>query len=448
MLLGLLHFSQRRRNGLPVLPGALPLLGHTPIINSYSYDLFGRALQKLGPIYCINMGFGRWGVVCDGRPGLDLLRQKVLSSELPRRIVPLLVGVSLISQDGAVHAHMRSAMNEPFQPRALTRAQVGVMTANIMATHIDRWLREPRLPLLTRVRELALEIIFRIIGIDSQDLSAWEHQYREFLFGAYPIPIDLPGFPQTRGRRGRTWLTQRFVEIIDRERSQEPHRNLLSSLIHSRDEKGERMTNEELIDNLLFLVLAGHETIASALTWLTISLAKHPRWWGQLGEESSQLGAVVTTHQEFSRCPVAEALFRETVRLYPPILMVTRELTQEVTLYGHVLPAGTAVAIPIGHLARDPGLFQQPESFRPERWLANKISVGPLETCQFGMGPHFCLGYHLALLEGIQFAQTLSGRLNGLALAPRVVDGEPLTLRYAPFGQPPRKLAIEFQPTR
>lgn len=448
MLLDYLKWTPTYRQGLPVLPGALPLIGHTPIINQYSHQLFKRAHESLGPIYYINMGFGRWGVVCEGRPGLDLLRGRSVSSELPRRMVPLLVGVSLISQDGATHAHMRSAMNECFHPRNLAKNQIGEMTKEIIQRHIEQWHRQPKIELMLEIRKLALEVIFSIIGIEQQDLVLWEKWYREFLYGALPIPVTLPGFPQWRGQRARTWLTERFVPILAAERRQARRRGLLGSLVHSRDEGGRPLSDEELIDNVLFLVLAGHETIASALTCLALLLTQHPEWLGRLQAEAAAAGPPPASHADLARAPIAEACFRETVRLHPPIFMLTRELTQGVTLHGHHVAAGTAVAVPLGRLARDPEQFPRPESYAPERWLGERPPAGPLETCAFGIGPHFCLGYQLALLEGVQFAQTWAHSLARRGLAVRPLHPSPLAIRYAPFAQPPARLNVAFHPSR
>lgn len=442
MLLDYLNWTPTYRQGLPVLPGALPFIGHTPLINRYSHDLFKRARDALGPIYAINMGFGRWGVVCEGRPGLDLLRSRDVSSELPRRMVPLLVGVSLISQDGAVHAHMRSAMNESFQPRGLGQARIGELTQEIIERHIDSWLHLPQISLMSEIRKLALEIIFRIIGIEPQDLALWEKWYREFLYGALPIPIALPGFPMWRGQRARAWLTERFLSILATARQADTRRGLLGSLVHGRDDQGQQLTDEELIDNLLFLVLAGHETIASALTSLALVLTQHPDWLGRLQAEAESAGPRPRSHAELARAPIAEALFRETVRLYAPIFMLTRELTQEQTLHGHRLPAGTAVGVPLGRLARDAEHFPEPERFQPERWLRERQAASPIETCAFGIGPHFCLGYPLALLEAVQFAQTWALGLARHRLRVQPLHPQPLAIRYAPFAQPPPKLRV------
>jgi cytochrome P450 len=162
------------------------------------------------------------------------------------------------------------------------------------------------------------------------------------------------------------------------------------------------------------------------MAWMVAHLATDRGAWQRLREEAIAAPSPPRSPREVREFPYAEAVFREVLRLHPPVSRDARRTVEEVELAGNTIPAGVTVGIPIGILSRDPDLYPEPDVFRPERWLGKKGGLTPAEMVQFGGGAHFCLGYHLAWMEIVQFAVALARllpkegpRLEGAFPAPR-----------------------------
>ncbi len=201
------------------------------------------------------------------------------------------------------------------------------------------------------------------------------------------------------------------------------------------------MSDEELVDNLRLVMLAGHETSASTMGWIVAFLAQHPDAWDRLTAEAKGLGHVPVSTAELRELPYAEAVFREALRLYPPVAMDARLLSGPLELAGRTIREGTQLGIPVIHLSRHPDLHARHDAFVPERWLGKREGITPLELVQFGGGPHFCLGYHLAWMEIVQFTVALALTLGERGLRPRIVSGRAVP-RYAPLLHPSMSLRV------
>jgi cytochrome P450 len=308
---------------------------------------------------------------------------------------------------------------------------------------VRTWPEQGEVRILAETRELALAAIFRVMGIPEEDLPAWRRHYEAYVLLALNLPLDVPGSPRRRGRRARRWLNEHLMVFINEARSRGDMPGLLAALVHARDEEGSQLTDEELLDNLRLLVLAGHETSASTLAWMVVVLAQRPDLWEALCAEATAAAAVPRTPKELKRFPFAEALFRETLRLYPPVSTDARRALVDFELGGRTVPAGSQVSISIAHLSRHPEVYQQPDEFRPQRWLGRQEAITPVELVQFGGGPHFCLGYHLAWMEIVQSAVALALVLSERGLRPQLVGSFPAP-RYLPLMHPAARTRVRF----
>jgi cytochrome P450 family 117 subfamily A len=445
MLTNPLARSVRYRDGLPILPGAFPLLGHAPAVH---YDALGTirwGRNMLGPLFWVNLGLGTWVVGCAEPESFELLKNTVATNAPMRDMVYPLVGESLLGQDGPAHQRVRSILNTPFSPRGLTATGAGAIIAELMMEEMDLWVRRRSIAVLAAAQDVTLKVIFRLIGVKLGEVETWSRYYRDFVLSALPqAPAWIPGSPTRRAKQARVWLNEHLIAILDEERRRPENGSLISSLVHGRDEQGQGLTDRRLVDNLLLLTLAGHETTASVLAWMAITLAQRPDLWDSLVSEARGLSSFPTTPQEIRAFPFAEALFRETLRFYPSAVLTSRRLSEPVTLCHRRLPAGTAVGIMLGVLGRDPSLYANPDRLDPARWLGKREPPTPLELVQFGGGPHFCLGYHLAWLESVQFALALGSRLSAHGLRPRLASGSAPVHLALPLGHPTKTTRIEL----
>lgn len=446
MMQHLINLPPRYRDGFPVLRGKLPVVGHLGYFYIDGLGMLRAAEQRLGNIFWIDLAFGMWTLVYLGPGSFDLLKNKVTSSAHFDAFFSLFAGRSAISQDGVSHQHMRSAMNPTFSPHGLTQGGIGAIMAETVSRRIEGFASNKPIAALEEMQELTIDIIFRAIGIKDHDLPIWRKQYREFILSTYAIPIMLPGFPQYRGAKARKWIDAQFRAMIAAARGGSKERSLLSGLAHAHDDAGKALSDDEVIDNLRLIAFAGHETTASALAWLLFTLASRPDLWSALCDEVKKApeARIPTSQKEAKSFPFADALFREIVRVYSPILLISRQATQDMTLDHHRIPKGTLVSMSPAYISRDPALFPDPDRFDPSRWIGRSSPPGAVEIAQFGGGPHFCLGYTMACLEGVQLAVGLALEMMRRGLAPRIADGPSPRMIYVPLGHPSPKSKVIF----
>lgn len=442
MLLNPLMRRPPPRLGFPVMRGAFPVVGHIPALATDNLGLYRVAEEELGLHFWLDAGFGLDVLQCVSPEVFAIFKNKATSSSYMKSTLGPLVGGSLIVHDGPQHQHMRSAMNGAFMPRGLTSAGVGDITAGIIERRVRSWVGRA-VRVLPETRESALEVMFRICGITDPDLTAWRRQYEELALLALNVPLDFPGSPRRRGLAGRAWLDERLVAMVRAARSKDPDTTMLGALVRAKDDEGRPLEEHELVDNLRLLLFAGHETSGSTMAWLTAILAQHPDAWERLLAEVEAQDGMPRSPADLRAFPFAEALFRETLRLYPPLPTEARRVVADFELAGRTIPAGVNIGFSIIHLSRSRALFERPDEFLPERWIGRDHAPTPLELVQFGGGPHFCLGYHLAWLELVQFAVALARDVGGRGGRPRIV-GPPPRLRYMPLLHPSSRTRVAF----
>lgn len=434
------------RDGFPVMPGAWPLIGHIPMVYRDLPGAFRKAQELgLGPMFWVTTGFGVWVLLCTSPESIEIFKSKAFTSKHLQEIAPLVAGHSLLSQDGPPHRHMRSAMNGPFQSRGLDAATAGAMSAKVLSALTDRWAERPSVKVLPDIQGAALEVIFRMLGVEVDDLEPWRKAYRALVLANLNIKLRFPGSPATRSEKAKKWIDEHLLVIIAEARKQGGSGTLLGALVHGKDDEGQALTDEELLDNLRLLLLGGHETISSTMAWIALRLAHHEDLWDGLVAEVRGDDGVPTKPEQARRFPLAEALFRETVRMHPAFGTITRKAVAPFELHGKTIPEGALVAVSLWSISHDESLFPDPFAFRPARWQGRSAPPSAMEISQFGAGPHFCLGYHLAWLESVQFAVALARSLSAKGLRPRLRDTGSMRPIYLPTEHPSPRAVLDFR---
>lgn len=293
LLLNPLDLAPRRHLGVPILPGSYPGIGHLLAVRHALPDLLLRAEASVGPLFFLEMR-GPRGKTLDLVPlrseSAPLLRSSALSSSVLRANAEALLGESMIVADGAEHQRQRSPWSTPFTPRGLTSAEVGRAVADTVTSHVRRWVRSGEMRLLDATQGLTLEIIFRLLDDPPDDLVEWRTQYRQLLLVVARLPFDFPGSPASRGRAARAWLEARLRSVVARASAAAPESSFLTRLVHGVDEADRSANSPHLVDNLKLLLLAGHETSATAMSWLLIELARKPELFDRLVAEATAVG--------------------------------------------------------------------------------------------------------------------------------------------------------------
>ncbi len=169
------------------------------------------------------------------------------------------------------------------------------------------------------------------------------------------------------------------------------------------------MSDELLIDNLLTFFLAGHETTAKALTWTLYLLARAPYWADRILEEVRQVageGPIRPDH--IDKLVITTQVLKESMRLYPPAPIMSRQATVDTELAGMPIKAGTQVIIPIYAIQRHRRCWSNPDRFDPTRFAQeNEAKIPRYHYMPFGAGPRICIGMAFALIEGVAILATL-----------------------------------------
>jgi cytochrome P450 len=247
------------------------------------------------------------------------------------------------------------------------------------------------------------------------------------------IPKRIPTPHNVRFEMAARRLDRIVATIIEeRRKSEEDRGDLLSMLMFADDDSGERMTDEQLRDEVMTLLLAGHETTANALSWTFWLLSLNVEVGAKLAEELKRvLGGRAPTIEDLSNLPYAERVLKESIRLYPPAWVMGREAIGECEVGGHRMPAGTTALVSQWVVHRDPRYHDDPERFFPERWTAEYEEGLPrFAYFPFGGGPRQCIGASFAMTEARLILATVAQRYRmELAAGQRVEPYASVTLR-------------------
>ena len=330
-----------------------------------------------------------------------------INDESPLRL--LLGRNSVLTLSGPRHMQQRKLLLPPFHGEAIAR-YVG-MIEQITAREIDRWQAGTSFALAPRMQAVTLEVIMRgVLGIDEP--GAWrspERQFREtvrtFLqlsnTPVYPL-VEMTNFRSETAKGPIKWmmdLTDRSLyQIIAKRRaegSDSGRNDVFSMLLAARDENGEPMSDVELRDELMTLILAGHETTANSLAWTFERLTRHP-------EPYARLRDIVRGDDPDAARDYVEATIHEGMRQRPVIAFVVRRVQKPWRFGEYVAPANTPVALSIVGVHHRADVYADPHVFAPERFLDTDgafLKPGTYTWIPFGGGIRRCLGATLAMAE-------------------------------------------------
>ena len=247
----------------------------------------------------------------------------------------------------------------------------------------------------------------------------------------FKVPEMVPTPANLRFRRAIRRLESIIYGIIRERRRGAPGEDagdLLSMLLAARDEaSGEGMSDKQLRDEVLTVFLAGHETTALNLSWTWHLLAGNPRAEEDLHEElRTVLGGRAPTMSDLPNLPRTDAVIKESTRLYPPVWGFGREALHDCEIGGYRVPRGTQVIVSQWIMHRDARYFEDPESFRPERWTDGSTDGLPKYAYfPFGGGPRLCIGQSFAKMEAVLLLATVAQRFR-LSHVPGRETVEPL----------------------
>jgi cytochrome P450 len=428
------------------VPGACPLIGHIPKLLPGALD-FLLDCQKYGEMVEIRLGKSKTYLVFDPNLVGDVLVKEqanyVLSSGM--KVFQKLAGEGLFTNYTPTWQRQRQLI----QP-ALHQKQVqGYVETIISKTNavLDSWEQEGinEIDLKSELTQLTLQIILDLLfktdnstgqlKSGAEALGGFLEYFSKRMLKMVKFPDFVPTPDNRKAVQNMHTLNQIVKKLIDQKRLQ-PDNSLLSTLISAKDEDGDGMSDKQLRDEVVTLYAAGHETTAISLVWAIYLILSNPKVLAKVKAELEMvLGGNAPTAHTLRQLTYLDAVLKETLRLYPATWIVSRRTTGERQIGAYTVPAGIDLWVVTYALHRDPKYWDEPEQFKPERWLnsilphRHKFSYLP-----FGAGERFCPGRELALTEGlIILAQLLSRFELGL-------DGEPVGIQLRGTIHPDRVL--------
>jgi len=425
-----LHAGPPYRVGVASLPPGprAPALVNTLSFARYPLQSLQRWHRRYGDVFTLPLFvFGTGVYVAEPQAIRELFsgdQSDLRAGEANSLLAPVLGSRSVLVLDGGEHLRQRRLLLAPFQGSRV--AAFREVIRDVAQRELARWRPGQRIVLRERMRAITFEVICRaVFGVTE---AARVEQLRKALLAVIdsgavfllpgPLRADLgPLSPAGRlARRLRAADALIYEEIATRRRAgeKEDRADVLSLLLAARDEEGRAMTDQELRDELVTLLLAGHETTATGLSFAVEQLLRNPRVLRRLGEELD--GGDGSEY--------LDAIAKEALRLRPVIDAVQRTLLRPRTVAGWELPAGTKVYPGIALVHHRPDLYPRPFEFRPERFTED--GADSYAWIPFGGGIRRCIGAALAQAE---MSEVLRCIVQGTELALERSAPEPVVLR-------------------
>ena len=324
-----------------------------------------------------------------------------------------MLGNGLLTSEGEFHLRQRRLAQPAFHRERIAR-YAEEMVARTEAAAAS-WTDGQVLDLARAMHHLTLDIVGRtLFGVDLLGRAAELGKALTAVLDSFSIWLilfgerlyDLPIPRMRRAKQAVPALDAAIYAIIeDHRRSGRDQGDLLSMLMAARDAEGDGsgMTDVQLRDEVMTLILAGHETTANALAWTWWFLAQHPTIDARLAAEvRDACGDRPITMADLPNLPYTRAVFSEAMRLRPPAYATSREVIEPIVLGGQEVPVGAQVLVSPWVTQRDPRWWTEPLRFDPDRWLAPRAEPNHRHAYfPFGGGTRVCIGEQFAWTEGI-----------------------------------------------
>ena len=392
-------------SSLPLPPGrlGLPWVGETLSFLRDSLGFTRERQRAHGSIFKSHL-FGRPTVLMGGPDAMRFVfanEKDRLVVSWPRSTVALLGEGSLSVQEGAGHLRLRKVLQQVFGHKQLT-AHVPQMD-RIATLHLERWARRGSFAWCPLLSGFTFHVACALVLGDESDVAGLEAPFEAWLAGLFSLPVDLPFTVFGRALRARERLIERIGAVArDRLARGAVGEDALSVLIGATDERGEKLTHETIVDMILTLLFAGHETSSSGLSSFCLLVAQYPDVLERLRAE--QRGITLEgplTAEHIQQMPYLDQVIKEVLRFMPPVGGGFRKVTTECEIGGYRIPAGWTVLYGINATHRTAPNFVEPERFDPDRFGPGRAEDKQVRFSwvPFGGGARVCLGIEYARLE-------------------------------------------------
>lgn len=417
-------------------------------VNEFKRDrlsFFTDCARRFGDVVAIRLGPRRmWAL---NHPDLveDVLvhKNRVFTKHFALRAAKPTLGEGLLTSEGDFWRRQRRLSQPAFHRDRI--ASYGDVMVEFTERMLRTWRDGDRRDAQADMMQLTLEIVAKtLFDADIAVGAAHIAEAMEVLMVNFtrrinrmvPVPNWLPVPENFRFRKAMSLVERTLDGIIAGRRLEGGDRgDLLSMLLLATDAEGDgsRMSDRQLRDEVVTLFMAGHETTANTMAWAWFLLARHPEVEAKLHEELDEVLADgrPPTVDDLPRLLYANMIITETLRVYPTAWLLGREAMQPVEIGGYTAPKGTTMWMSQWVIHRDPRWFDEPDTFRPDRWADGLAKRLPRYAYfPFGGGPRICIGNHFAQMEAVLLLATIARRFRLIVpegLVPRPIPT--MTLR-------------------
>ena len=425
---------------LPPGPKRLPVVGSLPALSQDLLAFLCEMGRSYGDISYTTIGRTSLYMVNDPLLIEEVLmgRHRECTKDLGARELMALVGNGLLTSEGDFWKRQRKLASPPLSPKRIAgyadtmvacaeRACGGFRAEEVRDIHSD-------------MMRLTLEIVGKTLlgfdtGREADSISEIVHVAMDYFDKQFWTWHGfLPQWITTKERRAFRAAVRELDRImyglIARSRARgDQADDLLARLANARDDSGAPMSDAQLRDEAVTMLLAGHETTALALSFAVYLLSQNPQAAERArAEVDAVLGGRPAAGGDLPQLKYVDAVVRETMRLYPPAFAIGREVAIPFELGGYPLPKGAQLTLSPYVVHRDARFFPEPDRFLPERWLTPREPALPrFAYFPFGGGPRVCIGNHFAMMEASLVLATMLQQLEltivpgyKLALSPSV----------------------------
>jgi cytochrome P450 len=436
-------------NKLPPGPKGLPLFGLAFQVLRDPLETLRRLAREYGDIVCVP-------IVNQHRIFLnhpDYIEQvcivqqaKFHKSKMTKDVTQRLLGQGLLISEGDFWRRQRRLAQPAFHRSRIN--EYGATMVERAEVRMKQWrdgdVRDITQEMMAMTLDIAVRTLFgSTLQAEAEQVGDSLGYLMRYSLRKARSPIKVPeNWPTPANRRAtrETQFLDSLIYGIIKERQAEGntnhHHDLLAMLMSAMDEDGTQMTPRQLRDESMTLFLAGHETTALTLSWAWYMLSENPAAEARLHEElHGILAGRAPELADFERLPYLRAVVNETLRLYPAAYIVARTSVAPCTIAGYDFPADTTMIMAQWVMHRDPRYFDDPEVFRPERWLnglENRLPAGAYFP--FGDGPRRCIGQGFALLESALVLATIAQKYRFRLVPGHPVIPDPLVTLRAKHG--------------
>jgi cytochrome P450 len=404
----------------------LPGLGYMLALRTDPLGFLVRATQQYGDLPELQVGPQTLYLVSKPEHVQYVLRDnyKNFAKHTPvYKAMATFLGRGILTSEGDFWLAQRRIIQPAFQRQKLAGFAQAMSQATLQL--LDNWRRKlsPHQPvdIAQEMMNLTLQIVIEtLLGShetgDTEQI-AWSvdvfQKYANSRVSGLPVPPAWLPTKENRDHKAALAFVDKITyDLIDKRlKNPDEGSDVLSVLVRARDENGNAMPRKQIRDEVLTLMLAGHDTTANTLAWTLYLLASVPSYQHQLvAEVQHQCGDRVPGVEDLSNLPNLRNILNESLRLYPPAWVTGRNAVSDDVIDGKVIKQGDVVLVSPYVTHRRPELWSNPEGFDPSRWEHRRISSSSFDYYPFGGGAHRCIGDNFALLEATIILATFAQR--------------------------------------